>query len=171
MKERMLPQSLVNITVALYRFMAKGFGKDVPKPYRGNFCGVFWAVFFTYVVPILAPFVLLAVAVRLIFGKRRGEKLGNKVISFPPNMVATKTRATATGIVIIGLLAIPAVLFWAIAWKILAGIGVVFIALALYIGLLIAMRAASDRWKLQDFLYNLADNIEEFWDRLPKAMR
>jgi hypothetical protein len=166
MKDKLLPQWMIDLTIVLYRFMCAGFGKKVPKPYFGNFCGPFWAVFFTYLVPILTPFVMLAIVVRLLFGKGRGEAMGNVVVLSGSQVVATKTRASISGALMLGLLAIPIVLFWAIAWMVLAWVG----AIALVIVLLVALILLSDAGKL-DFFGNFFNDIRNFWDGLPRIVR
>jgi len=166
-KDFLLPQWMINITIVLYRFMCRGFGKEIHKPYYGNFCGPFWAVFFTYLVPVLTPFVILAVVVRLLFGKGRGERMGNAVVSSGSQIVATKTRSSITGVIIVALLAIPTVLFWAIAWKILMGIGIVLAVIVVLIILIVACVVLNDSGKF-DFLKDFSYNIQTFWDNLPE---
>lgn len=162
MKDKLLPQFLINVTIVLYRFMCRGFGKEVPKPYYGNFCGLFWAVFFTYIIPVLTPFILVATVIRLLFGKQRGEKIGNAIVASGSQIVATKTRSSITGVIIVALLAIPIVLFWAIAWPILSVIGLVIVIFALLVAL------ATLGYSVFDSFFN---KVEDFWNSLPKLVR
>lgn len=170
MKKKLFPQRLTDITIALYRFMCRGFGKKVPKPYYGNFCGPFWTVFFTYFVPVLTLFVLMAVVARFLLGQRRGEIMGSKVVSSSSWMVATKTRAAMGSAMLWGLAAIPIVLFWSIAWPVLAGVGAVIGLLLLLVAIIMALNWLDDRGNL-DFLANFSDKISGFWNALPKPVR
>lgn len=166
MKEKMLPQWLVNMIIVLYRFMCSGFGKKVPKPYYGNFCGPFWAVFFTYLVPILTPFVIAAVVVRILFGKGRGEAVGSVVVSSGSWAVATKTRSAVNGLILLVLIIIPIVLFWENAWRVLAAMGAFLGIGALFFALLWLTNTGR-----LDFFASFCGKVENFWDGLPKPAR
>jgi len=167
MKERLLPQWFIDVVISLYRFTAAGFGQKVPKPYWGNFCGPFCFVFFTYAVPVLAPFVLLAVGIRLLFGKSRGEKMGHVAISAAGQLVATKMRVSALGFVVAGAIVALSVLYWEIAWHFWVVIGfVVGLAIIVY-GAVFALTVLEQRGTLESF----DAKITKFWHHLPKALR
>lgn len=82
-------------------------------------------------------------------------------------MVATKLRSGLIGLILLGSLTVPIVLYWAIAWKVLWVVGIILGVGVLYIALLGILTWLDHEWKLDRF----GDKVIRCWDHVPKQIR
>lgn len=123
-----IPQFFVNFIGTLYRSIAWAFGKDLPRPLGSrNFCPYFWAVFFTFLVPIGLLPVLIGWTLRLALGKGRGGAIARKLKK--PLVIAVNTvLIMIVAAVVVGFLVLTGI--WIYEHGIIAGLFVVLKTIA-----------------------------------------
>lgn len=72
---KLIPDWIVAVIGAMYRFVVGAFGISLPHPLHITLCGPFWVAILGCTLGL--PIVLFGWTVRLIFGKGRAERMWN----------------------------------------------------------------------------------------------